>query len=423
MSPSPADSILPGAAQDRRHRAGLAARTVQEMFGARALRLPGTWLGAPAFPQPGPAAIASGPWHYWWQAHLLDALVDASRREAAAGGDPEPARRRAHQLLRGITVRSGGTVILNDYYDDMAWLMLAVGRLRRLDEACRAQEKDVLRAGQLLLGQLRSARTEELGGGMFWNRRRRYKNAATTGPGCLVAVRTQNEEAAASLLEWMRTELWDAQRGVFWDGLTMPAQGQDGPQLETGVYTYNSGPVLGAALELAESHAASSDAQRAEPWAQWAAQIVLGADAEFARVVDSPTGGLPGARAETPVRRRVLRTHGPGDGGLFTGVLTRYLAQAADSPVLPDEVRATARRLVLDTADALWDGRREYDPGLDVQDHHAKPDPGRIRAIFSADPALSADATQRVGASLELSAQIQAWTILEAAARMEATIG
>lgn len=416
MSPSPADSILPGAAHDRRHRAGLAARTVQEMFGTRALRLPGTWLGAAAFPQPGPASM---PWHYWWQAHLLDALVDAAGREVAAGEDPEPTRRRAHQLLRGITVRSGGIVILNEYYDDMAWLMLAVGRLRRLDEACHARERDVLRAGRLLLGQLRSARSEELGGGMFWNRQRRYKNAATTGPACLVAVRTQNQEAAASLLEWMRTELWDAARGVFWDGLKVPAAGQESPRLETAVYTYNSGPVLGAALELAES----SDAEQAGSWAQWAAQIVTGADAEFGRQVDSPAGGLPGARAETPVRRRVLRTHGSGDGGLFTGVLARYLAQAAQSPVLPEGVRATARRLVLDTADALWDGRREYDPGLDVQDHHAKPDPDRVRAIFSTDPALAADATQRVGAPIELSGQIQAWTILEAAARTEATVG
>ena len=33
--------------------------------------------------------------------------MDAALREASSGGDPEPLRKRAHQLLRGIAVRSG----------------------------------------------------------------------------------------------------------------------------------------------------------------------------------------------------------------------------------------------------------------------------------------------------------------------------
>src|SRR2546429_2231525 len=52
------------------------------------------------------------PWHYWWQAHALDALVLA--------GDLD----RADRLGGGILRRNDG--ITNNYYDDMAWLGLAL---------------------------------------------------------------------------------------------------------------------------------------------------------------------------------------------------------------------------------------------------------------------------------------------------------
>ena len=38
-------------------------------------------------------------------------------------------------------------------------------------------------------------------------------------------------------------------------------------------------------------------------------------------------------------------------------------------------------------------------------------------AIFSPDPARPADDAQRPGVPVELSTQVQAWTVLEAAAR------
>src|SRR5262249_19140566 len=64
-----------------------------------------------------------GSWHYWWQAHALDCVVDAVARGHRAERD------RAAELVRGITARNGGT-LRNDYYDDMAWLALALLRAR-----------------------------------------------------------------------------------------------------------------------------------------------------------------------------------------------------------------------------------------------------------------------------------------------------
>ncbi|KAA9395424.1 glycosidase [Kocuria coralli] len=396
MSHHLAESVVPGAAGDRRERAALAARSVETLFGERVFGMPGTWLGAVAFPHP---SRRSTTWHYWWQAHLMDALIDAAYRESATGQDPGPTRKLAHQLLRGITVRNGGQVTLNNYYDDMAWLMLAVGRLRDLDESAGRVPRGVAATGAQLLRSLRAAHTQDLDGGVFWTRERTYKNTATTGPAALIAARTHAREESAALLNWLRGNLWNSQRQVFHDGLKIvPAgDGEPGTTLDSSVYTYNSGPALGAAVELAES----SDGGEAREWAGFAAEIVEGADAEFGRAVDG---------------RRVLRTHGAGDAGLFTGILARYLALAARSEALDSETRQAARRLVVDTADALWEGRREFDPDLDFNDPEAQPEPARVLAIFSPDPLVHADISQPVGRSLELGHQIQAWTALEAAA-------
>ena len=55
------------------------------------------------------------PWHYWWQAHLLDCLIDAQRRA------PHPDRaRQIAALARTVRLRNLGSWT-NDYYDDIAW--------------------------------------------------------------------------------------------------------------------------------------------------------------------------------------------------------------------------------------------------------------------------------------------------------------
>ena len=47
--------------------------------------LPGTQLGVVAWPSDRKDRMF-GTWHYWWQAHLLDCLIDAQLR------DPQPVR-------------------------------------------------------------------------------------------------------------------------------------------------------------------------------------------------------------------------------------------------------------------------------------------------------------------------------------------
>ena len=53
------------------------------------------------------------PWHYWWQAHLLDTLVDAQ------SVNPTPERVDSILWIRGHLTRNNGRWT-NNYYDD-AW--------------------------------------------------------------------------------------------------------------------------------------------------------------------------------------------------------------------------------------------------------------------------------------------------------------
>ncbi|HBX80564.1 MAG TPA: hypothetical protein DEH05_05480, partial [Propionibacteriaceae bacterium] len=119
--PSSAAAAPPASTGER---AAYAADSVTTLFGRRMLGVPGTFL--PRVTSPGPRRWR-GPWHYWWLAHYLDCLVDRALREHAAG-DLAGARATtatARRLLRTIRIRNVA-IFTNHYYDDMAWLLLAV---------------------------------------------------------------------------------------------------------------------------------------------------------------------------------------------------------------------------------------------------------------------------------------------------------
>ena len=105
----------------------------------------------------------------------------------------------------------------------------------------------------------------------------------------------------------------------------------------------------------------------------------------------------------------MLRSEGTGDGGLFTGILVRYLALAAVDERLSAETRAEAALLVTDTAEAFWEGRRL----VAAQEPLARKG---ARLVFSARPELPARRSYPAGSAVELSTQLQAWMVLEAAA-------
>lgn len=374
-----------------------AARSVTRVFGQRLFFLPGTHLGAVSRPS-GRFSRLIGPWHYWWQAHYVDCLVDTGHRELGTANQPPgrfdgehrpSAGRLASRLVTGIRLRNFLTFV-NSYYDDMAWLALSTLRLETLaEESRRPSRRRSARIRRSLTLQFDSASTDDLGGGTFWSTKRDFKNTPATAPVALYYARTGNPARAQALLDWLDAKLFDAGRGLYLDGLRISPAGET--VLENAVYTYNQGPVLGALLELG----GTKNLERA------------------AAVVDAVSRHL--TLAGGVGTGAVLRCEGMGDGGLFTGILTRYLAQAARDGRLPGATRATAARMVTDTAAALWAGRRAVAPGEALARHG-----GAGRLIFSHDPQRAASQTYPPGAAVELSTQLQAWMVLEAAASVAA---
>lgn len=317
-----------------------------------------------------------GTWHYWWQAHYLDAVVDAGGRALRTGdrtGAEEHAAR-GDRLLKTIRLRNRVRWV-NDFYDDMAWLALASGRLQTLhDEIGRTARGRRLRsASRHLTGQLRAAHTDDLGGGLFWSRDRDFKNSPATGPAALHLARLGDTDEARRLVDWLYARLWSPESGLVLDGIRLRG-GEE--VLVPDVWSYNQGTVLGALVTLGDEQSLAR-----------AAALV----------------GAVGERLTTEVDgARVLRTHGGGDGGLFTGILVRYLALAATTPGLDAVARETARGLVAATAEALWRGRASLALA-------GRRDP----TVFPVEPGGRAP-----GPPLELSPQLQAWTVLEAAATL-----
>ncbi|MEP7160867.1 MAG: glycoside hydrolase family 76 protein [Dermatophilaceae bacterium] len=355
-------------------RAEVAARAVVDTFGGPLVCLPGTHLARCARPSFGPLDVR---WQYWWQAHYVDAVVDVGRRRLA-GGDIDGARawtHRGRRLLRTIWLRNGAR-ITNSYYDDMAWLILAAARLQQLAvDAGIAPGRLAGRAVERLSAQLSVAHTRDLGGGLFWTTRHDRKNVAASGPAAIHFARSGRGDRAGAILEWIDQVMRDPESGLMLDTLYM-----DGRRDDT-VYTYNQGVVIGALL----AHGTDASLARA---------------AELVHLVD----GRLRARPDTPV----LRGHGGGDGGLFTGILVRYLALAAQDVRLEQSARDVAAGLVHGTAQALWDGRGPRGP------HDPTP-------VFSPEPSIRVQPAPIGQQPVELSSQLQAWTILEAAAALPAT--
>lgn len=298
-----------------------------------------------------PGAPGARTWHYWWHAHLLHALRDAEQHR------PDPRRARLLRALhRGVTLRTLGRWT-TPFYDDVAWMTLALQRYdvhdRRIDRLARRLDEAV----------------DPDVGALPWAVDSVLYNAPANSPAAIALAWTARRGSAVDLDAWVSRTLDDPATGLVRDGVE---NGVVRPEL----WTYNQGVAIGSALALAEG-APDADAREAH---EARAMSLIRAVERWCE----PDGGLfPAA--------------GGGDGGLFAGILARYLAEAAvwfADDAANDEHRGvshSARALVHRNAEALWDGRRE--------------------GLFPADPRRAARAE---GADLDLSVQLGAWITLEA---------
>ncbi|MFF0814995.1 glycoside hydrolase family 76 protein [Rhodococcus sp. NPDC003318] len=320
-------------------------------------------------------------WHYWWQAHLLECVVDAADR------DPTPRRRRrTAKIVRAHRIRNitGWT---NHYYDDMAWLGIA------LERAQRSQNLDLRSAIGDLESQLFDAWAPESGGGIPWRTRSDFYNAPANGPAAILLTRTGRLWRARAMSDWVDDNLRDPGTGLILDGIRFPS----GRAVHTGildraVYTYCQGVVLGVETELALRLDESRHRRRVHA------------------LVDAVDKHL--------TEDGVIVTGGGGDGGLFNGILARYLAFVAARLPGDDDSDQRARRvaaqIVLDSAEAAWENRLEVEAqplfGCDWARPARLPGLGGSVSTFSGGTVRSSAVAER-----DLSVQLSGWMLMEAA--------
>lgn len=265
--------------------------------------------------------LPSDPFHYWWQAHALDSLVDAFMRDGNALH-----LQRAARLLEIIERQNAS--LTNDYYDDMGWLALAA--LRAWDASLNPVFKH---AALTLWADIQGGWNDHCGGGIAWRKPQPdYKNTPANAPAVILAARLYARFGdpadlawAQRIFGWLETHLVDPASGFVWDGMNRLS---DGATDRDWAFTYCQGVTVGAALELHR--------MTGKPEYLAAAQR---------------TAGSARAQLADPVTQ-VMPEEGGGDAGLFKGILVRYLAQLVQ--VTGDE---SIRDWLKTNADAAWNHR------------------------------------------------------------------
>src|SRR6478609_8311963 len=306
------------------NRAASAEAAIEKRHFKKLWGLPGTQLAVVAWPSEQKYRTFKY-WHYWWQAHVLDCLVDAQVR------DPQPAL-------------------------------------------------------STLADQFLNSWVPEDGGGIPWRKQDQFFNAPANGPAGIFLARYDDRlRRAQQMADWIDETLIDPESHLVFDGVKAGS-------LVRAQYTYCQGVVLGLETELAARTEDPEHAQRVH-------RLVAAIDKEMA-----PDG--------------VIKAAGGGDGGLFNGILARYLALVATSLPQNDAddaaARDTAKTLVLKSAESAWDYRQTLD-GLPLfgpfWDRNAElPVAGGQDAQFVEGAVNSSSIPER-----DLSVQLSGWMLMEAA--------
>ncbi len=304
--------------------------------------------------------------NYWPNAHMLDVLTDAYLRTQST-----VYTQRMKALLNGIKIANGGGYP-NEFYDDMGWLANA-----SLRDYLITHDADYLNVAQQLYTEIKGGSNTIAGGGIAWQRSQLYyKNIPSTGNATILAARfyeLQNKPEdlalAKSLYSWMKSNLVNPTSGVVLDGIN---RNQD-EQVDNWIFTYNQGLFIGSAVEL---YNITKDPMYLQ-------DAIRTANNEIA----DPNLTVNG----------ILKNEGQGDGGLFKGVVVRYLTLLIELPDLDATNKAKYASFLQQNAQSL-----------------------SAKGIGRPSMMISPDWTKLPSGSTDLTTQLSGVMMIEAAAKLKA---
>lgn len=303
--------------------------------------------------------------NYWPNAHMLDVLTDAYLRTQSVVYS-----QRMKTLLNGIKITNGGGYP-NEFYDDMGWLANA-----SLRDYTITHDADYLNVAQQLYTEIKGGSNTIAGGGIAWQRSQLYyKNIPSTGNATILAARfyeLQNKPEdlalAKSLYNWMKNNLVNPTSGVVLDGIN---RNQDG-QVDNWIFTYNQGLFIGSAVEL---YNITKDPMYLQ-------DAIRTANNEIA----DPNLTVNG----------ILKNEGQGDGGLFKGVVVRYLTLLVELSDLDATNKAKYANFLQMNAESL-----------------------SAKGISRPSMMISPDWTKLPSGSTDLTTQLSGVMMIEAAAKLK----
>lgn len=260
--------------------------------------------------------------NYWWQAHGLNAIVDASRRV-----NDDRYSGLINDFYSGIDRANNG--FINDFFDDMSWMGIALTRSYLLTD------RDVyLNTARMLWEDIITGWNSQQGGGISWNKQMPYyKNTPSNATSAILSFRlyeiTGEEKYLAmgdSIMNWLHQTLVDEATGLVWDGIGR----EGGDHIDKDwLFTYNQGTYIGACVIY-------YDITVEEVWLERAVSTADNAMVDFMG------------------KGHVLKDEGAGDGGLFKGILVRYLKLLTDGEYLDAEKDTAYSSFIKENAETLW---------------------------------------------------------------------
>ena len=267
----------------------------------------------------------------WWNsANAITALVDESRLTH----DPQVPPLLANTYARAPRHAPG---FLNDFYDDEGWWALAW-----IDAYDLTHQKQYLRTAESIFANMTGGWDSTCGGGIWWSKKRDYKNAIANELFLSVAAqlaRHTGHRQRRGYLDWAtRESTWFQSSGMINadklinDGLTIDPATHSCRNNGKTTWTYNQGVILGGLVSL-------YDAGRSPDLLPAAHRI---ATAAITRLTDA--NGILHDPCEPACGE---------DGVQFKGIFTRNLAQL--NQAAPDPAFATFLRT---NAGTLWQDAR-----------------------------------------------------------------